>query len=183
MGKTAIIFPGIGYHKDKPLLYYSRCLAKEAGYNVEFVDFSGIAWEKGDLRDTVKMNEFFKLAMQCAEDKLSGKAVTADDELLFISKSIGTAVAARYAKEKHLNVKQVYFSPIVPFGIYAQDYGMAFYGDNDPLADYREIEEICIDKKIESHRIEGGNHSLETGDTEQDLKNLAWMMGLVKTFI
>ena len=30
--KLAIIFPGIGYHSDKPLLYYSRKLAKERGY-------------------------------------------------------------------------------------------------------------------------------------------------------
>ena len=183
MGKTAIIFPGIGYHKDKPLLYYSRCLAKEAGYSVECIDFLGIVWEKGDLRDPAKMNEFFVHTMQCAEKSLSGISVAADDELLFISKSIGTVVAACYAKEKGLNVKQIYFSPIVPFGIYAQDYGMAFYGDNDPLADYREIEGICVDKKIEAHRIEGGNHSLETGDTERDLKKLAWMMGMVKTFI
>ena len=33
MGKRlAVIFPGIGYHCDKPLLYYSRKLAKEQGY-------------------------------------------------------------------------------------------------------------------------------------------------------
>ena len=183
MGKTAIIFPGIGYHKDKPLLYYSRCLAKEAGYSVECADFSGIVWEKGDLRDPVKMNEFFSHGMQCAERILSDINIKSDDALLFISKSIGTAVAARYAKENNLNVRQIYFSPIVPFGIYASDYGMAFYGDNDLLADYREIEAICVEKKIEAHRVEGGNHSLETGDAETDLKRLAWMMGLVKTFI
>ena len=30
MGKRlAVIFPGIGYHCDKPILYYSRKLAKE----------------------------------------------------------------------------------------------------------------------------------------------------------
>lgn len=183
MGKTAIIFPGIGYHKDKPLLYYSRRLAKEAGYSVECADFSGIVWEKGDLRDPAKMNGFLAHAMQCAESCLSDIDTKSDDELLFISKSIGTAVAARYAKEKNLNVKQIYFSPIVPFGDFARDYGMAFYGDNDPLADYTDIEAICVEKKIEGHRIEGGNHSLETGDTETDLKKLAWMMGLVKTFI
>ena len=32
MKKLAIFFPGIGYHADKPLLYYSRKLAGEAGY-------------------------------------------------------------------------------------------------------------------------------------------------------
>ena len=26
-GKLAVVFPGVGYHADKPLLYYSRKLA------------------------------------------------------------------------------------------------------------------------------------------------------------
>ena len=30
--KSAVFFPGIGYHCDKPLLYYSRKLAQECGY-------------------------------------------------------------------------------------------------------------------------------------------------------
>ena len=34
MKKTAVIFPGIGYHTDKPLLYYSRKIAASQGYNV-----------------------------------------------------------------------------------------------------------------------------------------------------
>ena len=30
--KLAVLFPGIGYHCDKPLLYYSAKLAGAAGY-------------------------------------------------------------------------------------------------------------------------------------------------------
>ena len=30
--KLVVFFPGIGYHCDKPLLYYSRKLAQEYGY-------------------------------------------------------------------------------------------------------------------------------------------------------
>ena len=32
MKKLAIFFPGIGYHCDKPLLYYARKLTQECGY-------------------------------------------------------------------------------------------------------------------------------------------------------
>lgn len=31
--KLVVCFPGIGYHCDKPLLYYSRKLAACAGYD------------------------------------------------------------------------------------------------------------------------------------------------------
>ena len=33
--KLVVCFPGIGYHCDKPLLYYSRKLAAAAGYDHE----------------------------------------------------------------------------------------------------------------------------------------------------
>ena len=32
--KIAVIFPGMGYHSDKPLLYFSKRLAREKGYEV-----------------------------------------------------------------------------------------------------------------------------------------------------
>ena len=34
MGKLAVIFPGIGYTADKPLLYYSRRIAANLGYEI-----------------------------------------------------------------------------------------------------------------------------------------------------
>ena len=180
MSKKAIVFPGIGYHKDKPLLYYAGCLAREAGYKLQYVDFSGISWEKADLQDPVKIREIFSQALGKA---LSEVELTADDELLFISKSIGTVVAAYFAREKGLDAKQIYFSPLVPLKMYADEGGIAFFGDNDPLADAAEIGKICEEKKIEAHRIAGGNHSLETGDTEENLRNLSEIMRSVKSYI
>ena len=180
MSKKAVIFPGIGYHKDKPLLYYSIRIAKAYGYSVECVDFSSISWDKKDLNDPVRMKEIFDQAMELAGSQLGG---TKYDEVLFISKSIGTVVAACFAREKGIDAKQIYFSPLVHFGMYASDEGIAFYGDADPLADADEIEKICADKKIAAYRISGGNHSLETGDTDIDLKNLSMIMDRVKEYI
>ena len=34
MNKLAVIFPGVGYHTDKPLLYYSKKLAFQNGYEI-----------------------------------------------------------------------------------------------------------------------------------------------------
>ena len=180
MSKKAVIFPGIGYHKDKPLLYYSIRIAKAYGYSVECVDFSSISWDKKDLNDPVRMKEIFDRAMELAGSQFGG---TKDDEVLFISKSIGTVVAACFAREKGIDAKQIYFSPLVHFGMYASDEGIAFYGDADPLADADEIEKICADKKIAAYRISGGNHSLETGDTDIDLKSLSMIMDRVKEYI
>ncbi|MCR5740053.1 MAG: hypothetical protein K6G43_09560 [Lachnospiraceae bacterium] len=180
MSKEAIVFPGIGYHKDKPLLYYSIRIAKAAGYSVRSVDLSSISWEKKDLKDPVRMREIFDLAMDLVR---SGIGISDEDELLFISKSIGTVAAACYAREKGLKAKQIYFSPLVFFGEYADRDGIAFYGDADPLADAGKIRSICDEKGITSYMISGGNHSLETGDTDTDLKNLSVMMKMAEEYI
>ena len=43
--KLVVCFPGIGYHCDKPLLYYGRRVAESIGYkeykNVEYVNRIG----------------------------------------------------------------------------------------------------------------------------------------------
>ena len=39
MKKLAVIFPGVGYHTDKPLLYYSKKLAAESGYMIKEVSY------------------------------------------------------------------------------------------------------------------------------------------------
>ncbi len=31
--RLVVVFPGIGYHCDKPLLYYGRKVASECGYD------------------------------------------------------------------------------------------------------------------------------------------------------
>ena len=37
--KIAVLFPGIGYHTDKPLLYYSKKLARKRGYEIVEVKY------------------------------------------------------------------------------------------------------------------------------------------------
>ena len=39
MKKLAVILPGIGYHKDKPLLYYSAKLAQNSGYALRHIAY------------------------------------------------------------------------------------------------------------------------------------------------
>jgi len=37
--KIAVIFPGMGYHSDKPLLYFSKRLAREKDYEIAEVSY------------------------------------------------------------------------------------------------------------------------------------------------
>ena len=49
--KIAVIFPGIGYHADKPLLYYSSRVARQYGYEVMCADYGELpSGVKGDAK-------------------------------------------------------------------------------------------------------------------------------------
>lgn len=47
MSKLAVIFPGIGYTADKPLLHYSKRIAANHGYEIRIVDYKGFPSKAG----------------------------------------------------------------------------------------------------------------------------------------
>ena len=99
MSKTAVIFPGIGYRCDKPLLYYASKLAAYHGYDITRITYPEYPINLKEATDE-QLAEFH--------------------DILFISKSIGTAVATAYAS-RHLEktgsssscpVRHILFTPL-----------------------------------------------------------------------
>ena len=177
MSKLAVIFSGVGYTKDRPLLYYAGKIATSYGYDLAVVDFSGIKWTKEELKDHRRFAEILGECMKKAESVLAERDLDSIEHILFISKSIGTVVAAAYAKKCSLAVRQVFFTPLEAFGSFLEeDNGLVFYGNADPFANYEAVEEICRKYKLESHCIEQANHSLETEDVLANLDNLKQVM-------
>lgn len=54
--KLAVLFPGIGYHCDKPILYFARELAKQVGYD-EVINLSYICKADNIRGNDKKMRE------------------------------------------------------------------------------------------------------------------------------
>ena len=83
MKKLAIFFPGIGYHADKPLLYYSRKLAGEAGYEQIALKYD---YQAGNIRgNKEKMEAAFHALYAQAEEQLAEVDFTPYAEVLFVS--------------------------------------------------------------------------------------------------
>ena len=98
--RLAVLFPGIGYHCDKPLLYYSARLAKAAGYEVLPVPYAGFP---GQVRgDAEKLRACLDLAQTQAEAMLATVDWAACGDLLFIGKSIGTVDRTIVVGTKHV---------------------------------------------------------------------------------
>ena len=66
--KLAVIFQGIGYNADKPLLYYSKKIALEHDYEVISIGYEGI--DTGCLKAKEKMLEAFGNAEKQVEEQL-----------------------------------------------------------------------------------------------------------------
>ena len=182
MDKIAVVFPGVGYTKDRPLLYYAGKLAVKKGYELIHMDFSGIDWSKEKLKDRNFMRETVLECLRRTKEKIGG--INPQTEPVFISKSIGTVVATAYASQNGLNAKHICFSPLEEIGDYiSKESGILFYADADPFADYKAIEKIRDKKNLTAYDIQGGNHSLETGDVIKDIKNLNEIMTVVDKFL
>ena len=100
--KIAVFFPGIGYHCDKPLLYYARKLVQEYGY--EKIVMQEYSYNGKNIRgDKKKMQEAFECLYAQAEKKLEEIAFDEYSEVLFISKSVGTIITSAYAEKYKIN--------------------------------------------------------------------------------
>ena len=172
--KLAIVFPGIGYHSDKPLLYYSKKLARNKGYDIVEVaynfneDFDTI---KGDV---TKIQAAFDEAFEQVVEQLKDIVFTDYERIVFIGKSIGTALAARFNMTYDLDADMIVFTPIEHTFAYINNCeGMVFHGSADPLCDTDMCIQLCEELSLTYAVIPEANHSLETGDVATDIANLA----------
>ncbi len=190
MNKIAVVFPGVGYTKDRPLLYYSGKMAVKKGYELIHIDFTGLDWSKDRLKDKEFLDKTMKKCLLMTEEalknipSLSGKEKLAGDDVVFISKSIGTVVATAYARKMGINAAQICFSPLEMIEEYVDGMdAVLFYGDADPYADFHDIERIASEKHLKTFCVAGGNHSLETGDILIDVGNLKSILDRVSELI
>lgn len=168
--KTAILFPGIGYHCDKPLLYYSKKILKNEGYEIIEIHFSDLSFDLNKSKDK---------AYEQAISQLKNVDLS---HALFISKSIGTYCAARIAKENNLNTN-IYFTPLEYTLEFLDSSDLVYSGTLDQWASFEAIQSHCLNYSIEFHSIENGNHSLETGNILTDISNLKNIMEKTQKFI
>lgn len=179
--KIAVLFPGIGYTCDKPLLYYSEKLCRRAGYTVRRVSYVG--FRSGIKGDPGKMRQAFSEAFTQTEALLSDIRWEAYEEILFIGKSIGTVVSTRYARARGLAARHILLTPLAETFEQPTGETIAFHGTADPWARTEEITELCRRRGVHLVLSRGANHSLETDDLSVDLNTLADTMDRIRTFL
>ena len=216
--KLAVYFPGVGYHCDKPLLYYARKIAAACGYE-QHITLSYTTQIRDLLGNPANMKAAFLELYAQAENTLdkttafsqqSGSSLTQAeslpwqldgplsqtdshllhsdrdsccDEILFISKSVGTAIAAHYAGEHNIPCRHILYTPLAETFVFHPRNGIAFTGTADPWVTTAVIRQQCQEHQIPLFLYENANHSLETGDVFRNLDIMKEVMQKTEEFI
>ena len=180
--KLAVILPGTGYTKDKPLLYYAATIAMKKGYDIINVDydrfFEGVNYRNKDEMDAVTGKAYRYAAERL--DKIDFNQYTT---VVFIGKSFGTMVGTTYAYEHKLILRQVWYTPVMESYEKAIGKIVAFMGDMDPIANVDEARFRAKEIDIPLHVYPNANHSLATGDALIDIDTLKNVMAITDGFI
>lgn len=185
MRKLSVLFPGIGYTVDRPLLLFSRRIAENLGYEIKPLPYTG--FPRNVRGDRQKMVECYHIALTQASEMLSNADLDGYDDILFIGKSVGTIVSAALAADStcKAKIRQVIYTPLEDTFSFPIQNAVAFTGSNDPWvggSDSR-IPALCEKRGIPCFVIPGGNHSLESDNWQNDLENLKTILAETERFI
>ncbi len=179
--KLCVLFPGIGYHCDKPLLYCSSRLAKSRGYDVVALKFSD--FPEGVKGNEEKMYKAAAHALSQAEEQLADIDFSVCDNIVFIGKSIGTKAALAFRDNRAPNAKVVLLTPLVMTFEHDTSNCIAFHGTADQWANTSEIERLCRENGVPLYEYECANHSIETDDVFRNIEYLRDVMQKTENFI
>ena len=130
-----------------------------------------------------RIQQAIELCSRAAAEQLSGIAPDQHKQLLFISKSLGTAVAAVCAARFSLSPQQVYYTPVENSFAYFRREGLVFHGTADPWARTEVVKNECRRLGLPLFLVENADHSLETADTLHDLETLHRVMARTAQYL
>ena len=192
--KICVLFPGIGYTTEMPLMYYPGKMTLGLGYELVRLKYHDLP--SGVKGNKEKMKMAFDIAFEQSMEQLKDVEWNKYEEILFIGKSIGTAIAAKCGQELGLNevldesitlnrvIKYVYLTPLEETYLFTKSAsGIAFHGNSDPWAETEVITKKSAEKDIPLFIYENANHSLETGDILIDIESARDVMDKIFNFI
>lgn len=173
-----VIFPGKRYSVNKPLLYYPLRLAMAKGYNLLILSYGKFPLNERS-RHTMK-----HLIKGVIEQVLAEEAQ--GEDLIFISKSVGTVFAAEtaVAMAEDYSPRCVYLTPLNQMveSMAKTDF-IAHSGSEDRLLDHNLAFKKLAEKNDRLKIIQGADHSLNTPVVYESLRILEEVIDDIDGFI
>ncbi|MEE9187853.1 MAG: hypothetical protein V3U36_00700 [Anaerolineales bacterium] len=185
----ALIYPGLRYSCDKPLLYYTTKLLLERGYDVLQLRANYRTPQFQDLSQadrTIQLIEDGKALLN------AGRQAKSYSNLLLTGKSLGTLTMAFIFNEDRslLNAKTIWLTPLMHLPPVSQISleltGPAFVvgSDADPTFESEPVTKIQSMSNTTMQIIKHANHSLEIpGEPLRSLQILIQVMENMNSFL
>ena len=161
----AICFPGTGFTCKEALFERLASDFTARDYDVVRLDFSHIPF-----REIESLEEAVAIAQRAVKRQLSHIVFSEYEDIVFISKSLGTILAAQYERDANLLPRQLFLTPLNKTLMLIRPetrvLGMVL-GTEDRFLTARALSSYCDSRGIRCCIIEGVNHSLKD---EQDIE-------------
>ena len=147
--KLIVLFPGKFYAASSHLLFYAYAKYLDMGYeiiNVEYGNYSDMDEIKNHVLSKVEKIDF-----------------SVYDEIVFLSKSMGTVIAGWLAERLGNIIRHIYLTPLEATLQYIKNdknVSMVISGTADSYLEADKLAEYCIQEKIKLELFECADHSL-----------------------
>lgn len=156
MKKLVVLFPGVRYSCDTPLLYFAGTAFRNRGYEKQEIVYGEEILAPGSLEEKIQRTKETVL-QQLKERKLSQY-----DDVVFVSKSIGTALAGWGASQLEASIRHIFLTPLeqtLPFIDGKRD--VTIGAGNDEYLSAERLVAYCKEHDIPVTIYPGVGHRLE----------------------
>jgi len=187
--RLVLMYPGLRYSCDKPLLYYTTELLLERGYDVLQLRAN---YRTPEFKDLSQADQTIQLIEDGKALLNAGRQEKPYSDLILIGKSLGTLAMAFILSEDRdlLNVKTIWLTPLMHLTPVSQTAleltGPAFIAgsETDPTFESEPVTRIQSKSNVILHIIQHANHSLEIpGDPLRSLQILTLVIENLKSFL
>ncbi len=146
--KLLLVFPGIGYHDEKPLLYYPIKQAIALGYDILVVNYPQYEFS------ITKIEQYVNQVISEIDDVVY--FMKRYDKTIVMAKSVGCLISKKLISSADKYLLLTPTSEAIP---YLNHDDVVLMGDSDPLCvDYKAI------KVKQLNLFKNANHSIEVSD-------------------
>lgn len=165
--KVAIIFPGVGYTCQMPVLYYTTMVLLDSGYDVLWVEYK---YDKGIFSKQPADESLRWLYFDAEASYNAAMAEGRYKSVVLVGKSLGSFALAHLGKGIGRASKRIWLTPILGrSGTVDIDFyenvkesctgGLLVIGTSDPLYSEERVNELRQTADVVT--IEGADHSIE----------------------
>ena len=164
--KAMVIFPGKNYGDDCPLLYYARIAFKSHGYETAAVQYTSETKAES-------LQAFIHDNRQSVKAQLLALHLSMVDDIVFVSKSLGTVFAGWAEDVLGVRVRHILMTPIretLPYIHQGKQIAGVVGGIADPVLDAEMLKTHCTKEGVHLVQFNGADHRLEVAeDTEKSI--------------